>query len=85
MMKAGEIARHELIGRLLEVTKARNKSIIGLKGRVINETKNSFTLFVDKKGKKTILKNHLIEVKVNGVVIGAGKVFGRPEDRIKVK
>jgi len=83
-MKAKEMARREFIGQVIEITKAANKNLLGVKGKVIGETKNSFTLLVEKKGKKIILKNHLIEIRIGDVLIDAGRVLGRPEERIKV-
>ncbi len=83
-MKAKEMARREFIGQVIEITKAANKNLLGVKGKVIGETKNSFTLLVEEKGKKVILKNHLIEIRIGDVLIDAGRVLGRPEERIKV-
>lgn len=84
-MKTSDLARHEFIGLTIEVTKAKNKDLVGVKGRVIDETRNSFVLS-DEKGKKIILKNQLTEFKVieMGLVVDARLVMGRPEERIKV-
>ncbi|MDK2789781.1 MAG: ribonuclease protein subunit [Methanothermococcus sp.] len=91
MITPQNIIRHELIGLDVEIVKSTNPSLIGTKGRVIDETRN--TLVVEKSNGKEIvipkdiatfrfkLKNdELIKVDVNGKLL-----IGRPEDRLKRK
>jgi ribonuclease P protein subunit POP4 len=51
-----------LIGREIEITESRNKSLIGKKGKVIEETQNTIT--IQEKEKETkIIKTH-VKIKI---------------------
>jgi len=82
------LVRHELIGLDVEVVESRNKSQIGIKGKVVDETKHMLVIET-KSGDKKIEKKSAVflfrlptgeKVRVEGWVIE-----GRPEDRIKKK
>ncbi|MCS4541585.1 MAG: ribonuclease P protein component 1 [Euryarchaeota archaeon] len=80
------LIRHELIGLLAEVVKSTHPNYIGIKGKVIDETKN--TLIIDQNGKeKTIPKAEVtlhFTLPEDTIVEVYGKLLvGRPEDRIK--
>jgi len=81
------IIRHELIGLNAEVVEAKNKDIVGIKGRIIDETQKTFTLET-KKGIKKIQKG-IAKFKLSfdkfEVIVDGKSLFGRPEDRIKKK
>lgn len=94
MITPKNIVQHELIGLDVKVADSTNPSAIGIKGRVVDETRNTLTLEI-KKGKKISEKNFIKDqcvfsfkirdkegkflwVKVDGKIIVA-----RPEDRIK--
>ena len=84
-MNAKELIRHELIGLKLEVVKSKNLSLVGIKGKIVDETKNTITIQTKDKMKK-ILKNQVVfNLKVGNKVFQVdGKVLvGRPEDRVK--
>lgn len=69
----------------MEVIDSKNKSLIGIKGKVIDETKNTFTIKTKEKMKK-IAKNQVVlkvdflsgEVEIDGKLL-----VGRSEDRLK--
>ncbi len=82
------IVRHELIGLKVKISKSQNKSLVGINGKVIDETYNTFKIETNTK-EKTIPKNGTIfifhlpngkRVEVDGKVL-----ISRPEDRIKKK
>lgn len=84
-----DVARHEFIGLATSVAESRNKSLVGLKGKLLDETKNTFVLLTDKKERKNILKKNSKfiftlrsgeKVKINGTILVA-----KPEERIKMK
>jgi len=70
--------KKELIGSSIEVVESKNQSLVGLKGIVIDETKNTLTV----KSKKTrkILKGH-VKIMVDGKIIDGKKIRKRSEDR----
>lgn len=76
-----EVQRHELIGLFVEVVEAKNKALIGIKGKVVDETRNM--LMVD--NKKLIKDEVVLEVQYHDqkIKVDGKKLVGRPEDRIK--
>jgi ribonuclease P protein subunit POP4 len=70
----------ELIGSHIEVVSSKNPTLIGIKGKVIDETKN--TLTIKNKKIKKILKSH-VTLKINNTIIQGKSLIGRPEDRLK--
>ena len=88
-MAGKDIARHEFIGLMAEVMGAKNKSLAGIKGKVIDETKNAFIMLTEKSERKTVLKEGCaiaFELRDGQkVIIDAGILAQRPEDRIKMK
>ncbi len=84
-MHPNNIVRHELIGLNIEIVKAENPSLIGIKGKVIDESKNTLTIETQNKIKK-ILKDQAtfnIELKDHIVQVEGKLLLGRSEDRIK--
>ena len=82
------LVRHELIGLKVKIKQSKNKSQIGLRGRVIDETYKILKIETNK-GEKSIPKDITIFIFTlpNGTKVQVdGKVLvGRPEDRIKKK
>jgi len=73
----------EFIGLELEVMDSGNKSIIGLKGKIIDETKNTFILKTEKGIKKVIKKHNIFNI--HGKTVEGSRIMKRAEDRIKIK
>ena len=88
MISVRNLIRHELIGLPVEVVESSNKFQIGIKGKVVDETKNLLIIEtknglkkIQKKGSKFIFKIPSgKKVKVDGE-----RIIARPEDRIKLK
>jgi len=79
---------HELIGLHAEVYKSKNPFQEGLKGIIIDETKNTIVLKTDKGPKIIPKKDAIFRIKLPSkqIVEVDGKVLiGRPEDRLKKK
>ena len=55
-----------LIGKAIEVEKANNKSLVGMRGSVIDETRNMLLLKTEKGIKKLIKKQVIIKILENG-------------------
>lgn len=82
------LVKHELIGLKVKVVESSNKKNIGIKGRVINETRN--ILVIEKSnGKEVKLSKEtnvfVFELDGKNVRIDGKVLVGRPEDRIKKK
>lgn len=84
-MKEGDFRRREFIGLEVEVLDSTCASFIGLKGKVVDETRN--TLKVDAGGSEKVVPKDCCEFLFREGT-GAHRVSGkdirfRPEDRIK--
>ncbi len=81
------ILMHEFIGLHCRVVQSKNKSYIGLEGRIIDETMKSLILktVASRKivmKKSTVFRMDLGQQKVD---VDGNIVIARPEDRIKKK
>lgn len=84
-IQPADIVRSELIGLEAEVVNAENKSLIGLKGLIVDETKNMLSIEKDGVIKKVIKSQVTLNIVFDGQTFQIdGKVLvGRPEDRLK--
>jgi len=84
-IQPSDIVRSELVGLEAEVIDSDNKSLIGLKGLIIDETKNTLSIEADGVEKKVIKSQVTIKILFEGQTFQIdGKVLvGRPEDRLK--
>jgi ribonuclease P protein subunit POP4 len=88
MISTKNVIRHELIGLTVEVVESTNKFNVGIKGTVVDETKNLLIIEtgneikkIQKKGTKFIFTIPSgKKVKVDGT-----RIVRRPEERIKLK
>ena len=74
--------REEYLGKELVVINSTNKELVGLKGQIIKETKESFIINAHKKIR--ILKKDC-EFTIGNKSINGKKITKRTEDRIKIK
>jgi len=76
-----------LIGKEIVVLASRDKSMLNLKGLVINETKNllvvATTLDKEIKVPKSIVTVSVINGKKDNIVLEGSKLLGTAADRIK--
>ena len=84
------LIRHEFIGLRVEVIESSNKYSIGLKGKVIDETKNMIKIETKNGEEKMIPKEKTvfkfwIPGRKGFVTIRGDEIVVRPEDRIKKK
>lgn len=82
------LVRHELIGLKVEVVESTDPKKKGIKGRVVNETRD--TLIIEERGKEKVIPKKeakFLFTLPNGqkVEIIGKLLIGRPEDRIKKK
>ena len=82
------IARHELIGLDARVSKSLNKQLLGLRGRIIDETRNTLTLKQD--SDQIIIPKDVVHLRLRLPKGEVAEIDGRattvrPEDRIKMR
>ena len=80
-----DVLRQELIGCAIEVTGATNSSLIGIKGKIVDETKNTIIIKDKENRKKSLLKEQvtfIISIKDKRIEIDGKKIKKRPEKRI---
>ncbi len=80
-MKTEQIFRSELIGSEIEIVGAKNNLLLGKKGRVIDETKNTIIL-----SDSTLLKDQIIislDFQGEKIIIDGKLLIGRSEERLK--
>jgi ribonuclease P protein subunit POP4 len=89
MITPQNLFQHELIGLNVEIIESPNKGLIGIKGKVVDETRNTIRVEVDDGQESVIPKNvaifHFQTPKGYIVEIDGQILVSRPEDRIKKK
>ena len=81
-----DIIRGEFIGTESRIAKSLHPDYAGISGRVINETKNTFTIFHSGKSKNIVKGSAVFNFKFSDgtiVEIDGKLLVGRPEDRLK--
>ncbi|MBN2066883.1 MAG: ribonuclease P protein subunit [Candidatus Diapherotrites archaeon] len=79
------IAAHEWIGLQAVVSSSPDKSRIGLKGKIVDETKNLVVIETEKGEKKLPKREVSLKVKLGkeDALLDCSKLQQRPEDRVK--
>jgi len=80
------ILRHELIGVEAKVVRSTHKGYVGIKGLVVDETKNTITILQGGRKKMVVKEVSTFRFKLpDGTIVEVeGKMLvGRPEDRVK--
>lgn len=80
------IIQHEFVGTEAKVAKSKHPSYIGISGKIVDETRNTFTILHEGKRKKIVKDVAVFHFKLlNGTIVEIdGKLLvGRPEDRLK--
>lgn len=81
-----DIIRYEFIGTAAHVAQSTHAGYLGLSGRVIGETRNTFTLDSEGTTKQIVKENAVFNFAFNDgtiVEIDGKLLVGRPEDRLK--
>lgn len=80
------IIRYEFIGTETKIARSKNRDCIGIRGKIMDETRNTFTILHQEKRKKIIKDSSVFQFKfLDGTIVEIdGKLLvGRPEDRLK--
>lgn len=78
------LLRGELIGKEIVVVDSKNKAIIGIEGRIVDETKNLIEIMNNNGCLKRLIKNQVtVLFKKEKMCVDGKLLFGRAEDRLK--
>jgi ribonuclease P protein subunit POP4 len=86
--KTKDIPRLEFIGLNIEIIDSKNPTLKGLKGKIVDETKNIFIIENEDGEQKKIIKNQVefrTIYKEKAYIIKGEILKGRPEERLKKK
>ncbi|MFQ6127633.1 MAG: ribonuclease P protein component 1 [Thermoplasmata archaeon] len=76
--------KHELIGLDVEVLSSTCQNLVGFRGTVVDETKNTLVIEVRNLEKKVPKRGTRFRFHINGgVEIDGARLLHRPEDRTK--
>jgi len=75
------MTKEELIGKKIKIIESKNKSLVGIEGYVVDETKNMISIESDGET-KNIVKDQCV-FDVEGKKISGKEIAKRPEERIK--
>ena len=73
----------ELIGETIKVIQSTNKQLLGLRGTIVDETKN--TLIIEHDGKSTVLLKSAVTFRLSasGRILEGKELLRAPEERLK--
>jgi RNase P/RNase MRP subunit p29 len=79
--------RDEFIGEQVEIVGSNNRQLMGLTGKIVDETRDSFKVLVNKRNfkefKMIFKKGNTF--KIGSLTVQGVKIAKRPEDRMKLK
>jgi ribonuclease P protein subunit POP4 len=81
-----DVLRHEFIGTEAKISKSKHPGYVGISGKIIDETRNTFTILHEGKPKKIVKDSSIFNFKFSDgsiVEIDGKLLVGRPEDRLK--
>jgi len=83
----GNLLQHELIGLSITVDESTNRTLCGLKGTVVDESRNMLVIENERQAEKQVSKagNRFVFELDDGtfVRVKGNRLVSRPEDRIK--
>ncbi len=89
MITPENIVRHELIGLKVRIAGSSDKEIIGIEGRVIDETRNTLTIDTEDNDRDFVkdqcVFSFMLPDSKKWVSVKGSILVARPEDRIKKK
>lgn len=84
-MSKMDILKHELIGTKVKVVNSSNKALIGINGKIMDETRNMLTIECNGNLKRLIKSQVILQLNYKGkeYQMNGKLLINRPEDRIK--
>lgn len=79
--------RDEFVGEQVEILGSNNRQLVGLTGKIVDESRDSFKVLVNKRNSKEfkMIFKKGSTFKIGGLTVQGAKIAKRPEDRIKLK
>ncbi len=74
--------KQTLIGKFVRAVNAKNPSLQGIEGKVVDETKNTITIRKKDKQEKRMIKKQ-VTLAVDGKVVEGAELTKRIEERMK--
>ena len=84
MITTDNIRSHEFIGLHTEIVNSSNPQVVGLNGRIINETKSMFTINTEN-GSRSIAKSTSswkFSIQNKDIIVKGTSIAKRPFDRL---
>jgi ribonuclease P protein subunit POP4 len=81
-----DIIRYEFVGTEAKIAESRHPGYVGISGKIIDETRNTFRILHEGKRKRVVKDSAVFHFRFSdGTVVEIdGKLLvGRPEDRLK--
>ena len=82
------VIQHELIGLEANVVKSTHPGYVGIRGRIIDETRNTIVILDDdrkKRVQKSVVVLHLRLPEGSVIEVDGKQIVGRPVSRVKKK
>ena len=73
------------IGKKIAIIDAKNKTLQGLQGIIVDETKQTFMIQENQNVKRVLKEGIVLELLDTHVRINGDQIIGRPEERMKRK
>lgn len=85
-MMAKNLARVEFIGRSVKIVNSPNSSLVGLEGKIVDETMKTFKILVNGEIKTVFKKGALFALNIDSknTLLNGNDIIIRPEDRLKI-
>ncbi len=83
---SADVINGEFIGSHGKVAESRHPGYVGISGKVVDESRNTFTIMHDGKAKKVVKDAAVFRFRFSDgtiVEIDGNLLVGRPEDRLK--
>lgn len=87
MITSKNLINHELIGLDVTIVESTNRNLIGLSGKIIDETKSMFNIDTAK-GSKLISKSHnnwKFDLDGSQVIVNGSSIARRSYERVGIK
>jgi len=87
MITTENITRHELIGLETSIVESSNLQVVGLHGKIVDETKSMFTIETETGMKTMPKKNSVWKFNLNGIfaIVNGKTIAKRSYERMGVK